>query len=224
MEGFVKVIKKNNYSELKRYFFYLTYDNRAKIEENGPEKIKDHKFNKTPNLNLTNPITTYWSYKKSIDEEWKKNRTKSLEVILSYSKKFNHLMISAIGEKKWQAIYRNIVKSVINRNIGTKTGIYYYHKFDKTGYRYHSHVMLYPYKTEPSGNSVLYTHIPPNALKQLKQDFYNSSKIITKKFKEQIKNYIINEVNVDKNKYKDIVVIEEFIKGNEDLRNYLNIF
>ena len=223
MEGFVKVIKKKNLTELKRYFFYLTYDNRAQIDKEI-DNVKENKFNKMPNIDITNPITTYWSYKKSIDEEWKKDRTKGIEIILSYSKKFNQLMINTIGEKQWQSIYRNIVKTVINKNAKTKASLFYFHKFDKTGYRYHSHVILYPYKTENKGNSVLYTYIPYKELKQIKLDFYNSSKIITKKFEKQIKDYILKMVNLSKLEYKEEIIFEEFISENKDLKNYLNLF
>jgi hypothetical protein len=219
MEGFIKVIKKNNIQELRKYFFYLTYNDRANLHIVKDES-KKAKYNRPINIKTYNPIKTYWDYRHALNKEWKKNRTKSIELIMSFSTQLNKIMLEVLGEEKWEIINRNIVKKVLLEN-PSKYKMLYFHKYDSTGYRYHVHALLYPYKLNKKNESVLYNHIEAKELKFLKENYTKYIKEITNKFKKEIRNYLLKEANVDKSQEEEFIKL--FFEENVKLKEVLKI-
>lgn len=237
MEGFVKVLKKNDLNVLKRYFFYLTYNNRAHIVHkfnppltNELDKVEELKKNKLVNnkdtLRLNNPYNSYVSYRNEIKNEWKQNKTKALEIIFSYSKKLNQLMSVGLGEDKWEEIYREIISSILNKHFENNRHILqYFHKHDSTGYRYHCHTLLYPFENNTNGMSIVYNHIEPEKLKIIKNDFNNEIEKVIDKYKALIKQNIVEKL---KRKIPSALTLENeeffniFLEKNKDIDKYFN--
>jgi len=193
MEGFIKVLKKNNLPELKRYFFYLTYNNRSDKFIINKTKEKTNKYITETKISLINPIKTYWDYRNSINKEWKKDRIKALELILSFSTEFNYIMKNILGQTKWEKIYQNIIFKLIKDNIESKHILFYFHKIDKKGYRYHVHTIIYPYKIKEN-KSILYTHIEKKTLEKMKKEFNDFFILLKEKYKKEIIEIIKKEV------------------------------
>jgi len=219
MEGFIKVIKKNNIQELRKYFFYLTYNNRADLHI-IEDKSKENKYNKPVKVKTYNPIKIYWDYRRSLNNEWKKNRTKSLELIMSFSTQLNKIMVEVLGEEKWEIINRNIVKVVLKEN-PSKYKMLFFHKYDSTGYRYHVHALLYPYKLNKKNESILYNHIEKKELKLLKENYTKYIQDITSKYKKEIRAYLIKEANVEREQEEEFIKL--FFEENEKLKEVLKI-
>ena len=113
MEGFVKASKRISLVEMKRYFFYLTFNNRADIltifnkpNINTEEKVNKMavagKINNKNTLSIKNPYSMYYSYRDEIRKEMKLNRVKQLELIMSYSKLLNEFLVYTLGQEYWE--------------------------------------------------------------------------------------------------------------------------
>lgn len=234
MEGFIKVLKKTNLNELKRYFFYLTYSNRADIETifNMPAKnnlpeineiISNNELNSKNTLKLNTPYNTYFSFRNEIRNEWKHDKVKSLELILSYSTKLNQLMVHSLGQEVWELEYRKLVMKLMKKNFKNNRHILcYFHKTDSSGYRYHTHALLYPYLNNINGFPLIYNHIPNDDLKLLKEDFNialeelikSKKTIIMKKMVFKIKKHM-KDKSVDDSK-----IFRSFLNHNNELKKY----
>lgn len=232
MEGFVKALKKENLSNLKQYLFYLTYNNRADIlfTYNPPIKTtskfvnklkKNNLLNNDNNLDIKNPYSTYFSYKNSIKKEWKENRVRAIELIMSYSKKLNILMVYGLGKKEWEEEYQKIVKDTMN--IYFKKNKYilsYFHKTDSTGYRYHVHNLIYPYKYSDNGFSNIYNNIEPNILEEVKKTFRKKILQLIERHKKNIKKNIIKKIKRGSTILSDEDLFNTFLKYNQDIEKY----
>jgi len=224
MEGFIKVIKKNSLPEIKRYFFYLTYNNRADIiTQNENKNSINNEFIPDTSIGITNPIQTYWDYRNSIEKEWKKSRIKNIEVILSYSTEFNYIMSNIIGEDKWEKIFQNIIKNLFLKHIKTKHKLFYFHKQDKEGYRYHCHSIIYPYETKQDVSQI-YTHIPNDVLAEMKKDFHEYFLVVRDKYKKDIIEFVKKEGKKKDLKIQDNNIKEYFKNNNPKLSDNLGLF
>ncbi len=182
----------------------------------------EKKINNKNTLVMETPYSSYYTYRNELKKEWKSNRIKQLEVIMSYSRVVNEFMYVALGQQGWEEEYRKIVDGLMikyfekNRHI-----LSYYHKFDSTGYRYHSHTLLYPYENNDNGFPKIYNHIEPNKLKMIKDDFQKELDDLIRRKSEIIKRNvtkIINSKSKEKNNVDDEGVFELFLNKNKMIR------
>lgn len=222
MEGFVKVLKKDNLPEVKRYFFYLTHSDRAKLIEIDNQPKSESKFNQNVEISTNNPLLSYWDYRSAVNKEWKKNRIKNLEIIFSYSIQFNYIMSNVLGKEKWEKNYENIVINILKKYFKNKKIMNYFHKFDSSGYRYHNHTLIYPYLNNDKSVSDLYTHVPEKVLKNIKIEFAKYAQLLSEKYKKEILSFVKSESN--NSNIKDVEFQKLFLKHNPDLKDNFNIF
>ncbi len=234
MEGFVKALKKNSLNDVKRYYFYLTYNNRADLEMifNKPQInemseinkiVSEGKLNNKNTLNTSTPYSTYYSYRNELRNEWKSNRTKQLELIMSYSKIINEFMFHVFGQENWEKEYREIIIRIMKKHFSKNRHIScYFHKFDSTGYRYHTHILIYPYENNTNGFPIIYNHIEPEKLNKIKKDFSEELKELIKRRRDFIKSKV---VKILKNQLKKQKLVEDnelfniYLEKNKEIKN-----
>lgn len=187
-EGFVKIIPRSY--ELKNYFFYLTFNNRAEVSYYvNPTKLMGILDNNEKIIFDKGNLNLFFSYLNSVNSEKKGHKIKALELIMSYSTDFNQLMIDIYGLDKWKDIYSNILNKLLKKFFYKhKTYISYIHTFDSHGIRVHNHTILYPYKLNNSTQIYeLFTYIPEDILKDFKKEYNLISKQLIKKNLNKIK-------------------------------------
>jgi hypothetical protein len=205
MEGFIKVIPRKSYN-LKNYFFYLTFNNRSilNVKNETPNEIDNKFYNNNIKIEYDKGnLNFYFSYMKSLNNEFIKNQYKTQEVIMSYSKEFNDIMIKIYTIKVWKKIYMNIINLMMEKYFENNKHFYsFFHETDSTGIRIHNHTLLYPYSYNES--SKLY-----ELDIFIKEEKLN---LMKKEFNEIAQNLILK----NKTKYKKLKKIYKTTKKKKD--------
>jgi len=211
----------------------LTYNNRADVEAifNKPELnempelneiISKGMLNNKNTLNFDSPYSSYYTYRNEIKKEWKANKTKQLELIMSYSKKINEFMFHVLGQEAWEKQYREIIVKIMKKHFKKNRHVLcYFHKLDSTGYRYHSHILLYPYENNTNGFPIIYRHVEPEKLELIKKDFSEELKSVIKSKKNIMKNVVLKIIKKELKKntvVDDNELFKIFLEKNMEIK------
>jgi hypothetical protein len=129
----------------------------------------------------------------------------------------------AMGQKIWEENYRRIIKKLLNKHFKHNRHILaYFHKLDSTGYRYHSHILLYPYQNNTKGFSKVYPSVEKKLLKQLKMDFAEELESFIQANKAKIESFIISQIKsyTGISNLQDNQVMDVFLNQNQNLKKY----
>jgi len=118
------------------YLYYLTFNNRATIVNSPRNKINYE----------TNVYDYFNDYHTNKNEEIKDDTTFYFEMVSSLSSEFNRVMAIKYGVEKWKEIYQSKIIEILEaefKDIANFTT--FFHDYDKSGYRLHNHIYIYPF-------------------------------------------------------------------------------
>lgn len=218
-EGFVGV--RQSTDNLRSYFFYLTYSNRAEVYSSI--KSKENNFDFTNNLN------TYYRYSNFRNNQGTKTEVNALELVLSASSEFNIGMSLSLGRKNWENKQKEFIVNLLEEKLGKTTGFLLFgHKLDSTGYRVHYHALISPYVDgeEVLGEKINYVkrYLDKEILIDIKKEYkaflnkeYSSLDSISKRLIENKHNIDKKEATLSDFKNLNIKYFEEVELEQEEL-------
>jgi len=217
-EGFVGA--RLSSGNLRGYFFYLTYSNRASIY-NSKQAIENN-FNYEDNA-----LKSFYKYTSYRNNQSIKKDINAIELVLSYSRNANLILSLYKGVYNWEREQTKFVNNLLEEKLKDSVGfIVFRHEIDKTGYRLHFHVLNMPYN---DSNEVIFGKKINKALRYLDRNILEEIKIEFRNFiKKELthidpEHFIIISEKVKNFKFSKITSINDILENkinysiNEDL-------